>query len=159
MYGDACKTNNSWDVSEWLENGAEADKWASPGKESDAFQRPSVSYSKRSSALGLLRAKSLQATKLADDFITAPTQLALESAELFINRLPEGCLDFRIELSQSGEINFFNGHDDDLFQLLIDTEGMISYYGVVDGKDMGESDLRPESFPYMKLLQIVDRHK
>ena len=160
MYGDACRTSGSWGASDWRENdAAEIDKWAPPKKEREAFQQPSASYSKRSSVIGDLRAKFLQAAKSADDYIIAPTQRAMESAELFINRLPEGCLDFRIALSQSGEVNFFNGKDDDLFQLLIDSDGMISYYGVMDGKDLGESDLRPEEFPYMKLLQIVDRHK
>jgi len=93
------------------------------------------------------------------EFISAPTEQAIQSAQVFINRLPEGCLVFRMALSQSGEINFFHGNDDDLFQILIDAEGTVSYYGVVDGKEVGDSNLPPENLPYTKLLSFVDRNK
>lgn len=155
MYGDACRTN----ASEWLHSGDIADKWGSLSKGADAFYRPSATYSKRSGLIRDLRSKIADAQIAADDFISAPTQLATDGAEFVINSLPEGCLDFRIAISQSGEINFFNGRDDDLFQLLIDVDGTLSFYGVLNGRDWGGSDLAPADFPYMKLLHIVDQHK
>jgi len=158
MYGDACRTNGSWDASGWLENEPGGENWDSV-KEGETFLQPSASYSKRSSFIGDLRSKASQALKSQDEFISAPTEQAIQSAQVFINRLPEGCLVFRMALSQSGEINFFHGNDDDLFQILIDAEGTVSYYGVVDGKEVGDSNLPPENLPYTKLLSFVDRNK
>lgn len=78
---------------------------------------------------------------------------------MFVNNLPEACLDFRLAISMSGEINFFYGTEGDIFQILIDRTGMLSYYGMINGVEQGESDIESAQFPYMKLLSIVDRNK
>lgn len=121
---------------------------------------PVRTYSRRSELLAILRSGSEWAESHADEYIRVPTEAARISAEAFINNLADACLGVRLALSQDGEINFFYGEDDsELFQILIDSSGLISYYANVSGEDVGGDDLTPEAFPHLKLLAFVDRNK
>jgi len=120
---------------------------------------PPKSYSKRSSLVSDLRAGVRWAVENEFEDLVAPTSAASEAAETFIYSLPEGCLNTRLEISSSGEINFFYRVHRDLFQVLIDSEGLASYYGTVNNHEISGSDVPPESIPYMKILSFVDKNK
>jgi hypothetical protein len=106
-----------------------------------------------------LRSSVEWAAENADGLIRALSDEAFLAAKTFINSLPDACLDFRMAISMSGEVNFFFGSGEELFQILIDESGMLSYYAKTSEEEFGDSDVRPEDFIYLKLLQFVDRKK
>ncbi|MES2671786.1 MAG: hypothetical protein V4673_15380 [Pseudomonadota bacterium] len=120
---------------------------------------PSRAYSKRSTHMAELRTSAEWATRNADEFILAPSSNALSSAKNFINNLPDACLEFRLAISQCGEINFFFGSAQELFQILIDESGMLSYYAKLGDEELRASDVASENFQYMRLFQFVERNK
>jgi hypothetical protein len=124
-----------------------------------ATPRPSKSYSKRSSHIQDLRSRYKWASENSDIDLMPPSKAALSSAESVINNLPEGCLDFDLAISHSGEVNFFFGQKEQPFQILIDDTGGVSFYGLVEGEEVEGSDKSPADLPYLKLLTFVDRNK
>lgn len=121
--------------------------------------KPTIAYAKRSAHLGKLRneTQSLGASSL--DEVVEPTHVALNAAESFINGLLDGCLDFSLELSHDGEINFLYGNERDLFHIHIDDGGALSYYSRLQGiEDFGD-ELSPSSFPHNRLLSFTGHAK
>lgn len=154
MYGHACREQDSW-----MSDEMHHDDWA-PAAQTRRIAAPARGYSRRSALLANLRSESEWVARHADDYIRAPSESARHSAEAFINNLSEACLEGRLAISQDGEINFFFGDDSrELFQVLIDASGLVSYYANLAGEDIGGSDTYPEQFPYLKLLAFVDRNK
>lgn len=156
MYGHACRELDSWNSDAALSN-----EWESLHSDTGRIQAPlpGRSYSRRSAHLAELRTKSEWAATNADEYIRAPSTKAQLGAKGFINNLPDACLDFRLAISQDGEINFFFGDERDLFQILIDESGMLSYYARSAVEEFGDSDVQPDRFQYLKLLQFVERKK
>ncbi len=72
-----------------------------------------------------------------------------------INNLPEGCLDFQLAISQSGEINLFFGDKASPFQMLIDEDGLLSYFGMFGDERFAASDRRADDFQHMQLLRLL----
>jgi len=121
--------------------------------------RPGKGYSKRSSHIQQLRNLCRQASEVAFDELSAPSRKALAASERFLNELPEGCLELKLAVSHSGEINFFFGDDAHPFQALIDDTGLVSFYGEVNGEEIRGSDIAPADFPGLKLLKFLDQKK
>jgi hypothetical protein len=130
-----------------------------PQNDATVLRRPGRAYTKRSSYISELRSHSQWAGRYADDDLQPPAKEAQRSAELFINSLPEGCLDFRLGVSHSGEINFFFGQAGDLFQVLIDEDGLLNYYGIIKDREFRGGDVSPKEFQYLKVLEFIDRKK
>lgn len=146
--------------------------WGSPNRiKSDSWARidasalrsrtytPGRAYSKRSKKLNQLR---LEAAKVGEvDFEDAfgVTSAAMASAEAFINNLWEGCLEFSLEISHDGEVNFLFGDSDEFFHIHIDEEGALSYYAHYSATEKMGSRLDPSQFPQAELLAFVDRRK
>ena len=121
--------------------------------------RPSKSYSKRSSLINELRGQSRWQAENAGFDLVELTKAAVISSESFINHLPEGCLDLEIAVSHSGEINFFFRAKADLFQVLIDESGLMSFYGKIAKEEIRGNEVPPSNFDYLKLLKFVDQYK
>ena len=119
-----------------------------------SVRKPIGIYSKRASLLNEIRTHSKWAHAHAGEDLIAPTPAAQAAAATLINEMPEGCLGFRLAITHSGEINFFFGQPV-RFQMLIDEDGHLSYYGKFEGERFAASDTRPETFPYMKLLRLL----
>lgn len=148
---------NPWSASGGWQHSREWSTFADP--EVTAFRQPSEAYSKRSTLLAKLRGDKEWATAHADDEIAPPSDAAMESAKEFINSLSEGCLNIRLAVSSRGEINFFIGTEPELFQILIETSGQLSYYGETPTGVLEASAIDAAAFPHMELLKFVDRHK
>lgn len=124
-----------------------------------AFVAPGQTYSKRSAKLHQLRLDAAELGRADFEDTVAATQVALTAAETFINSLWEGCLDFELEMSHDGEINFIYGDANEFFHIHLDEEGSLSYYAVVGGQEQMGSRLDPASFPQKDLLSFIDRRK
>lgn len=148
---------SSCDPYDWASRDTET--WHAPTGSRPHAPEPGASYSKRSTYIHDIRAWRRKGACFSCEDACAPSDRAEAAAEMFVNNLPEACLDFRLAISMSGEINFFYGTEGDIFQILIDRTGMLSYYGMINGVEQGESDIESAQFPYMKLLSIVDRNK
>lgn len=159
MYDYTCMETIHSNGFEWLSNEKPSREWEPLLQGATRMQLPSRAYSKRSAHIADLRANAEWSAKNSDDFIQAPSPAALLSAKSFINNLADGCLEFRLAISHSGEINFFFGEDEELFQILIDETGMLSYYAKTATEELGGSDIAPEKFHYLRLLQFVERKK
>ncbi len=156
MLGNSCK---NWGEFEWRPEALDTRHWEVLRPSSNLTRQPTKAYSKRSACLADLREKYEWANSNADDLIQPASEEAFFAAKDFINNLPEGCLDFRLAFSQSGEINFFFGSGEDLFQILIDAVGTISYYAHSRDEAFGMSEITVRAFPYMRLLQFCERNK
>lgn len=117
--------------------------------------KPIRVYSKRSSFIQEIRDHSKWAAAHADEDLSPPTPAAQAAAEFVINQLPEGCLDFHLAIAHSGEINLFFGQKDSPFQMLIDEDGLVSYFGKFGDERFAGSDLSPSTFPYMRFLCLL----
>lgn len=124
-----------------------------------AAPKPSLAYTKRSSHLAHLRSESALLAHSDMDGISEPTELAYRSAEAFINGLWDSCLDFFLELSHDGEINFLYGNEVDLFHVHIDEAGVLSYYSRLDGVEEFGDEVSPQRFPNSGLHSFVERLK
>ena len=118
-------------------------------------RKPIQSYSRRSSFINQIRTHSKWAANHADDDLVPPTPEAQTSAIFVINNLPEGCLNFRLAIAHCGEINLFFGKEQSPTQLLIDEDGLLSYFGMFGEVRFAGSDCRPEDFPYMQFLRLL----
>lgn len=153
---NACRSwvSSDWATSDWPDR---REEW---GAMLDVSSKaPSHSYSARSALLAKIRALNEWAKDHADEFIRAPSTDAMAGAKLFIQNLPEGCLECRMAFSQSGEINIFFGAEPELLQILIDDHGRVSFYGSYAGQEMSGADLLVAQFPFMDLLKFVGRNK
>ncbi|WP_146093039.1 hypothetical protein [Xanthomonas arboricola] len=117
--------------------------------------RPIQVYSRRAKYIQKIREHARWAAAHEDDDLCAPTAAAQSSAISVIQQLPEGCLDFRLGLSHSGEINLFFGQGNSPFQMLIDEDGLLSYFGRFGDERFAGSDIAPDEFPYMRLLCLL----
>ena len=117
--------------------------------------RPIKTYSRRSSFINQIRTHSKRTAGHADDDLVPPTLEAQTSAIAVINNLPEGCLDLHLAVAHCGEINLFFGNQQSPFQLLIDEDGLLSYFGIFGKERLAGSDCRVDEFPYMKLLHLL----
>lgn len=142
----------------WMEADEDSEQWPNP-KANSNLPKPREAYSKRATLVAELRSLISRSLALSDAYIRPPTDNAQTSAKSFINCLPDGCLSVRIALSLNGEINFFFGQGDDLFQILIDHSGLLSYHAIWSAEELGDSDIPFDQFPYFKLLSFVDRNK
>jgi len=123
------------------------------------WTRPGPTYSKRSMKLAQLRADSASLGTSGFSETCPPTHATMRSAEAFINGLWEGCLDFDLEISYDGEVNFLYGNNSELFHIHIDEDGVLSYYAKsAQGEKFGD-DLSAANFPNRDLLSFVDRNK
>lgn len=121
--------------------------------------KPGQTYSKRSMKLAQLRNDVAALGKLDFCEITPPSVLAMRAAETFINGLWEGGLDFDLEISHDGEINFLYGDNVQLFHVHIDEDGVLSFYSKrAEGEAFGD-DISAGEFPNKILLSFIDRRK
>lgn len=139
-----------WDFEE-----GSRDEFAFAEDDRPSVRKPIGIYSKRASLINDIRTHARWAAAHADDDLEPPTQEAQTAACALINQLPEGCLDFRIGISHAGEINFLYGRGEPAFQMLIDGDGLISYYGRFGETRFADSDIRPEDFPYWEFLRLL----
>lgn len=153
MYDHACRN-----IDTWMSSGEWTNGWGEVPSISTRIHPPR-GYSQRAAHLADLRAKYEWAATHADEQIRAPSNEAQSSAKTFIQSLPDACLTFRLAISQDGEINFFFGGGSDLFQVMIDASGMVSYYMSSDAGEDGGSDIPADQFQYLKILAFVDRNK
>lgn len=121
--------------------------------------KPGRAYSKRSTRLAQLRSDVAALSKLNFEEVTPPSAMSMHAARTFINGLCEGCLDFDLEVSHDGEINFLYGEETELFHIHIDEYGTLSYYTKRDGHEMFGDDKCASEFPHQELLRFVDRRK
>jgi len=121
--------------------------------------KPGRTYSKRSSRLAQLRNDAAALSKLDLEEVTPPSIMSMHAARTFINGLCEGCLDFDLEISHDGEINFLYGDETELFHVHIDEHGALSYYAKWDGGEMFGDDKCAGEFPHQELLRFVDHRK
>lgn len=160
MHAHACREQRETIESlGWLSDSAFVNGWESQRVGQRRAPQPGQTYTKRAAHLHELRQKNEWAIRHEDDYIRAPSPEAFSGARTFINSLPDGCLNFRLAVSTDGEINFFFGEKEELFQILIDNSGKLSYYAKSSDTGFGASDLEPESFQYFQLLNFVDRNK
>jgi hypothetical protein len=97
--------------------------------------KPCRSYFKRSEKLAELRNYAAALSKLDFDEVIPPSAIAMRAARAFINGLAEVRLDFKLEISHDGEINFLYGDEANLFHVHIDEYGILSYYARRDGSE------------------------
>lgn len=152
-----------WDAKSFfsLKGGDFAQGWKVPQSADSARRllKPGQTYSKRSMKLAQLRSDAAALGKLDFEETTPPSALAMRAAETFINGLWEGCLDFDLEVSHDGEINFLYGNKVELFHIHIDENGILSFYCKrAEGETFGD-DMSAEEFPNKNLLSFVDRRK
>lgn len=121
--------------------------------------KPGRGYSKRSTRLAELRNDVAALSKLSFEEVTPPSVMSMHAARTFINGLCEGCLDFGLEVSHDGEINFLYGGGAELFHIHIDEHGVLSYYARRDGHEMFGDGKCANEFPHQELLRFVDRRK
>jgi hypothetical protein len=157
MYDPACMEMSGLESLD----AASSKEWASSPTTTSRTKPPSPSkaYSKRSAHMADLRARAEWAVKNADGVIQPPSAEALLGAKIFINNLSDACLDFKLAISQAGEINFFFGTTEELFQILIDESGLLSHYANTATGELAGNDIAPENFQYLRLLQFVERKK
>lgn len=146
------------DYSYWDVDDREGDAFGFAEEHRPLVRRPITPYSKRASLLHEIRTHAKAALASADEDLVAPTPAAQEAAARVINAMPEGCLDFRLAISHSGEINFFFGREAPTFQMLIDEDGLLSYFGKFGAERFGDSDIEPGAFPYWQLLRLLGAH-
>ncbi len=121
-------------------------------------ESPNATYSRRASHIHSLREHLKWAhgfEDIPDARIRPPSRQAVTAAEEAIYNLPEDCLDFNLEISSYGEINFLFGRSNDPFQIIIEANGLASYYGVVLGAEVSGSDVPVAELPYMKLVVFM----
>lgn len=149
-----CKASTYWDENE---SNRDFDRNISGLEKPETIaSKPIRSYSKRSSKIKSLREKSQIQSDLEFLDITPPSKSAIISAENFINWLPEGCLEFSLAVSHSGEINIFFGEKENPLQIFFGDDGLVSFYGNFKGIELAGDDLDVRDFDYMKLLRMVD---
>ena len=148
----------AWD--EMFGNGEEqyfaAEKFYHPAK--SKVETPNATYSRRSSHIHALRLHSKWASGFQDvpeAGIRPPSKQAVMAAEEAIYNLPEDSLNFSLEISSAGEINFLFGASSDPFQIIIEANGLASYYGVVREAEVSGSDVPVADLPYMKLVVFM----
>lgn len=121
--------------------------------------KPTATYARRSAHLRKLRTESAWLAQSTLEDVTQPTGAALTAAESFINRLDEGCLDFSLELSHDGEINFLYGEGHALFHIHIGEEGVLSYYSRLSDAESFGDDLSASTFPHVLLQEFIEQAK
>ncbi|HXE09631.1 MAG TPA: hypothetical protein VN612_17135 [Acidobacteriaceae bacterium] len=162
-YNEVVDDLDRWDTKSFLSlrGGDFAQGWKIH-KSADSVRRllkPGQTYSKRSMKLAQLRSDAAALGKLGFEETTPPSALAMRSAETLINGLWEGCLDFNLEVSHDGEINFLFGDHAELFHIHIDENGILSFYCKrAEGETFGD-DMSAGEFPNKSLLSFVDRRK
>jgi hypothetical protein len=162
-YSEVADDLDRWDAKSFFspKGGDFAQGWKVP-KGADSARRllkPGQTYSKRSMKLAQLRSDAAALGKLDFEETTPPSAPAMRAAETFINGLWEGCLDFDLEVSHDGEINFLYGNNVELFHIHIDENGVLSFYCKrAEGETFGD-DLSAGEFPNKNLLSFVDRQK
>lgn len=160
-----CRTefaDDRWDQTAfWASKGADFDHGWKTAKSalSASHLKPGRTYSKRSTRLAQLRNDAAALSKLDFEEVTPPSTMSLHAARTLINGLCEGCLDFDLEISHDGEINFLYGDEAELFHIHIDEHGVLSYYAKRDGHEMFGDDKCAGEFPHQELLHFVDRQK
>ena len=124
-------------------------------------RKPIAPYSKRSNRIAELRARIVIANVRDDEDCAPPTDAAIASAESFINTLADGVLSYscRIAISSAGEINFFFGREDELFQVLILEDGRLSYHAQNQNDELIGSEIDPADFPHLPLLGFLSHHQ
>ena len=118
---------------------------------------PTVAYAKRSDHLHKLRTDSLLLARASFDEVSQPTAEAIAAAVTLINSLPDACLDFTLELSHDGEINFLYGGDHDLFHVHIGDAGELSFYSCLKGTEEFGDEIVAKAFPHERLLSFTER--
>lgn len=119
--------------------------------------KPVAPYSKRTTILGSMRDGIARARAYADEDRSAPSGAAEESAKHFINKLPDDCLSFEYAIARSGEINFFfgpRGNPD--FQLIVDSRGLLSYYGLIGETEFAGDEEVPQQFNAIRLYSLLN---
>lgn len=119
--------------------------------------KPNSTYSIRTRCLAELKERvRFVSGGRRDDFV-APTEQAIDAARTFINGMVDGVLSVgcRIAISHDGEINFFFQKGADLFQILIDNDGQLSYYGQSQEGEMLGSGMPAGRFPHLRLLMFL----
>lgn len=119
--------------------------------------KPNSTYSTRARYLAELRDRVASFNENPRGDSTPPTERAVEAARTFINGLVDGVLAVgcRMALARDGEINFFFEKRGSLFQVLIDGDGLVSYYGKsADGEMLGDG-MDAARFPHLHLLMFL----
>jgi hypothetical protein len=124
--------------------------------------RPNSIYSNRARRLRELddQVAIAVADEDGDEFFS-PSDESIAGARVFIHSLAEGSLEFawNIEISPKGEINFLFGDIRDLFQIVIDRRGRLSYHGYVKGTEICDSEIAPADFPQLQLHTFLSRNQ
>lgn len=132
----------------------------SPKKPLKVPLKPVIPYTNRTAMLKAVVDGIERARTYASADSRAPTEKAKRSAELFINKLSEACLNFDFAIARSGEINFFFGsRQDPAFQLVVDSRGLLSYYGEVGNEELAGDEEAPEQFTEVRLYNLLLKAK
>ncbi|WIX23713.1 hypothetical protein PUV44_12280 [Xanthomonas arboricola pv. corylina] len=68
-------------------------------------------------------------------------------------------MDFSLELSHDGEINFLYGEGHALFHIHIGEEGVLSYYSRANDAESFGDDLSASTFPHVLLQKFIEQAK
>lgn len=154
MTFSGCKESSYWDGAESTRELSQ-DMLGLDRVHRSILSQPIRAYSKRSAKINDLREGVRQAPDDDIPEVMPPSKNALAGAEHFINLLPEGCLDFVLAVSHSGEINLFFGDQGNPLQIFFDARGLISYYGKFGDVEFTGDEVSAHDFQYMKLLHLL----